>query len=176
MTTAKIAGALSATHTEFCTYIAALTEPEFLFHKENKWSAGQQLEHIFLAVQPVRLAFSLPHWLLRLVWGKANRKSRTYDELVAKYHLKLQQGGRASGRFVPKPVMLIQREALLFKVQKEVAALVGKAGKKAESDLDAYVLPHPLLGKLTLREMLYFTNYHVQHHHNLVVKALQDLN
>lgn len=24
--------------------------------------------------------------------------------------------------------------------------------------------PHPLLGKLTLREMMFFTIYHVQHH------------
>jgi hypothetical protein len=26
------------------------------------------------------------------------------------------------------------------------------------------VLPHPLLGKLTIREMLYFTVYHGEHH------------
>jgi DinB superfamily len=172
----NLSKSLTGTHTQFCAYLASLTEHEFLFHKENKWSAGQQLEHIFLAVQPVRLAFSLPLWLLRLVWGKANRKSRTYDELVARYQLKLQQGGRASGRFVPKPVMLIQRDRLLRKVKKEVDILVRKANKKSESDLDAYVLPHPLLGKLTLREMLYFTNYHVEHHHQLVIQALQDSN
>ena len=175
MTKEELSKSLTESHTEFCTYIAFLTEKEFLFHKENKWSAGQQLEHIFLAVQPVRLAFSLPHWLLRLLWGKANRKSRTYDELVAKYQLKLQQGGRASGRFVPKPLKLIQRDVLLLKVQKEVDALVRKAGKKRESDLDALVLPHPLLGKLTLREMLYFTTYHVQHHQQLIRNGLKEL-
>jgi len=30
------------------------------------------------------------------------------------------------------------------------------------------LLPHPLLGKVTVREMLYFTIHHVQHHHALV--------
>jgi hypothetical protein len=34
-------------------------------------------------------------------------------------------------------------------------------------------LPHPLLGKLTLREMIYFTIYHVQHHHKLVQNQLK---
>lgn len=173
MTKEELSKSLTESHAEFCNYLASLNEKEFLFHKENKWSAGQQLEHIYLAVQPVRLAFTIPHWLLRLVWGKANRKSRTYEELVAKYQLKLQNGGRASGRFVPKFVRLAQRDALLRKVKKEVAALLRKTDKKLEAELDAYVLPHPLLGKLTLREMLYFTDYHVQHHHKLVEDGLQ---
>jgi hypothetical protein len=29
-----------------------------------------------------------------------------------------------------------------------------------ESELDSYILPHPILGKLTIREMLFFTLYH----------------
>jgi hypothetical protein len=34
----------------------------------------------------------------------------------------------------------------------------------SEDDLDNHRLPHPLLGKLTVREMLFFTLYHIQHH------------
>lgn len=172
MTTAELTTSLAKSHEDFCMYLAVLDKQSFVKHKEGKWSAGQQLEHIYLAVQPVRLAFSLPNWLLRLVWGKATRKSRTYEELVAKYKLKLQQGGRASGRFVPKPVAFKQREALLHKLQAEVAVIVKLTNKKSERDLDSLVLPHPLLGRLTLREMLYFTNYHVQHHQTLIQSTL----
>ncbi len=42
-----------------------------------------------------------------------------------------------------------------------------------EEDLDRYVLPHPLLGKLTLREMLCFTLYHNYHHVRNVATRLQ---
>lgn len=42
-----------------------------------------------------------------------------------------------------------------------------------EKELDQYVLPHPLLGKLTLREMMFFTIYHVQHHEVLTKKNLE---
>jgi len=38
----------------------------------------------------------------------------------------------------------------------------------SEQDLDELILPHPLLGKLTLREMMYFTMYHVLHHHKSI--------
>ena len=37
-----------------------------------------------------------------------------------------------------------------------------------EKELDQYMLPHPILGKVTYREMLYFTMYHVNHHYSLV--------
>ncbi|NBX80802.1 MAG: DinB family protein, partial [Flavobacteriales bacterium] len=42
-----------------------------------------------------------------------------------------------------------------------------------EDDLDKYVLPHPLLGKLTLREMLCFTIYHVKHHVEIIKRDLE---
>ena len=40
-------------------------------------------------------------------------------------------------------------------------------------DLDKYVLPHPLLGKVTLREMLYFTIHHNEHHLELLKAGLR---
>jgi hypothetical protein len=33
--------------------------------------------------------------------------------------------------------------------------------------LDEYLLPHPLIGKLTIREILYFTIYHNLRHASL---------
>jgi hypothetical protein len=36
-------------------------------------------------------------------------------------------------------------------------------------------LPHPLLGKLTLREMLYFTAYHADHHRHSIEASHQQL-
>jgi len=33
-----------------------------------------------------------------------------------------------------------------------------------DEKLDNYLAPHPLLGKLTLRELIYFTIYHTEHH------------
>ncbi len=34
----------------------------------------------------------------------------------------------------------------------------------SEQQLDTLRLPHPILGKLTVREMLFFTEFHTRHH------------
>jgi hypothetical protein len=160
----EIAEQLRAYHAEFCQHLAAFGEAEYLAAPAGKWNAGQQLDHICRSVGPVNLAFGLPKFVPRLLFGKANRPSRTYEGLVEKYQAKLAAGGRASGRFVPPAADWAARAALLKKLEKNVAALARKVGKMTDNQLDTLLLPHPLLGKLTFREILYFTIYHVQHH------------
>lgn len=41
-----------------------------------------------------------------------------------------------------------------------------------EEDLETLLIPHPMLGKITLKEMLYNAAYHVQHHQNQTIKNL----
>lgn len=43
----------------------------------------------------------------------------------------------------------------------------------SEADLDRYRLPHPLLGKLTVRDMLLFTVQHLAHHASKVEERLR---
>ncbi len=159
---------LLTNHTIFINIIAALDETNFCLQVTNKWTPAQQAEHIHKAVAPVNQALNLPLFALAIMFGKANRSSKTYEELVAKYKSKLAAGGRASGRFIPKPIYYVQKNKLMERLQKDTAALCQLTMALSEISLDKYILPHPLLGKLTIREMLYFTAYHVQHHQQLV--------
>jgi hypothetical protein len=52
--------------------------------------------------------------------------------------------------------------------------LASSIGRWREEDLDYYRLPHPLLGKLTVREMLFFTVYHNYHHPRSLALRLLD--
>ena len=160
----ELSDKLISNHTGFIEYINSLNEQEFMYTLQGKWTAGQQLDHILRAVKPVSLAFRLPGFIPRLLFGKPNRPGRSYGALVEKYKDKLQLGGRASGRFVPGPIAFRQREKLAVQLQATVARLSRIISAMKEEDLDLFILPHPLLGKLTLREMLYFTIYHVEHH------------
>ncbi|MFN0173175.1 MAG: DinB family protein [Saprospiraceae bacterium] len=160
-------------HAEFRHLIRSLSETEYLAAPVGKWNAGQQLDHICRSVGPVNLAFGLPGFLLRLLFGKANRPSRTYEGLVEKYKIKLAAGGRANGRFIPPLADCVKREKLLRKLERLVSTLRKKVEETGDNQMDTLILPHPLLGKLTLREMLYFTIYHVQHHQNLVLSNLE---
>ena len=42
--------------------------------------------------------------------------------------------------------------------------------KWKDPQLDQYIAPHPLLGKITLRELGYFTIYHTYHHLETIQK------
>ncbi len=162
-------------HTHYGHFIDRLREmntTDFCFAPKGKWSAGQQLDHIIKAVSPVNRAMGLPVFILRWNFGTANRPSKTYEQLVEKYKQKLEEGGRAAGRFVPATVSATEKEQLIEKLNSLVKKLAGKTHRYSEEALDKYILPHPLLGKLTLREMLYFTAYHVEHHRQLVEKGL----
>lgn len=173
MTKTDIQHQLTKSYHAFTEAILSLSEADFLFAASDKWSAGQQLEHLYRAVRPITLAFVLPKFVPRLLFGKANRPSRNYNALVNKYHEKLAAGGKASRPYIPKAVLFIQRNKLKTKLLRTVAKLNRNLNKYSEAELDSYILPHPLLGKLTLREMLFFTIYHVEHHHKAVMLGLE---
>ncbi|MDE3251689.1 MAG: DinB family protein [Bacteroidota bacterium] len=168
----ELIGLLHQHHNAFIRDLANHTDQEFRFAPEGKWSAAQQLDHLIKSVAPVTLAMALPPFLLQWLFGVANRPSRSYEALVEKYHCKLGEGGRASGRFIPKESKTLPQKRLLRKLERLVDRLCKRTEKMDEQSLDTYLLPHPLLGKLTLREMLYFTAYHAEHHRLLVKKGL----
>lgn len=163
---------LKKSYGSFTAFIRSLNEQDFLFTANEKWTAGQQAEHILRAIKPVNLAFGIPRFSLRLMFGKANRPSKTYEQLVQKYKDKLAAGGRASGRFIPHPVEYKEQQKICDAINSVNDDLCDKVNRTNEEELDAYILPHPLLGKLTLREMLYFNIFHVQHHQESVQKLI----
>ena len=101
---------------------------------------------------------------------------KDYDSLVQGYLLKLQNGAKAQGIYIPKKISFHERGRLSGKLLKTVSKINKLVDRFSEEELDQLILPHPILGKLTIREMLYFTIYHVQHHHNLTVKNLNQKN
>ncbi len=160
----KIKAGLKENHNSFISFISGLSDDAFLMNRNEKWTAGQQLEHIYLSVKPFRQVMGVPKFLPKLLWGKSNRTGRSYEQLVEKYLKKLADGGRATSRFVPKMVPINRRDSLVLALRNEVDALCNKLDNFTELELDSYLIPHPLLGKLTVREMAYFTIFHVAHH------------
>ena len=148
----------------FTNYITALNKAQFEATPNGKWSAGQNLDHLIRAIQPLQQAYGLPKFMLRILFGKTNRPSKSYEELVAKYKAKLAAGGRASGPFIPPVISFKRKDGLIKKYEQHKMKLTTKIEKQSEEDLDKYILPHPLLGKVTLREMLFFTIHHNEHH------------
>lgn len=164
---------LQQNHQRFTEYMDSLNEQDFMFSLNNeKWTAGQQLDHIHLAVKPLGEGIILPKFVVGMAFGKSNRPSRSFEGVIERYHDKLANGGKASKNFIPKPVAFSDRADIKNKLNAKLSKLCKHLNKYSEEELDKHILPHPLLGKLTLREMMYFTIYHVEHHHKMTQQNL----
>lgn len=143
----------------------------FFTRKTDKWSPAEQAQHLVLSVKPLLLAYSLPKIGLRLLFGKPNRESRSYEQLLEKYHTKLAAGATASSAYVPKQLKTGTTPQAVIKTFVDThQKLITKINHWKDVDLDRFILPHPLLGKITVREMLYFTDFHILHHNDLIHK------
>ena len=148
----------------FASYIEPMEATAFETMPGGKWSAGQHLDHLIRSIKPVNLALTVPTFYLSYKFGKNNRNGRTYDELVQRYHEKLEAGGKATGEFVPPSIGFHQKKGSLSTFARQYEKLGKKALNMSDSKLDTYLVPHPLLGKVTLREILFFTIFHTQVH------------
>jgi uncharacterized damage-inducible protein DinB len=93
----------------------------------------------------------------------------SYEELCYMYREEIAKGAQASGRYLPDredPGVQGQnrRRELLEQFSKTSRDLVSALEKWNDKELDEYLLPHPILGKLTVREILFFTIYHNMRH------------
>lgn len=131
---------------------------------EGAWTAGQHLLHLIKSTKPLAKGMGYPRFLLLLKFGKAKHASRSYETVIQEYQDALDRGGKASGEYVPRKVRKEERDQLLGRFRDEMAVLINQVHQWSEKHLDNTVAPHPLIGKLTVRELLYFTIYHTEHH------------
>jgi hypothetical protein len=122
-------------------------------------------------MRAVTKGLRLPKIVVRFIFGRSWVPSRPFERLRDDYRALLGAGGTA-GRFTPSPQSRApapgRRSTIMVRHHAAVTALVAAVGSWSEIQADRLRLPHPLLGKLTVREMLLFTLYHNRHHVQVV--------
>jgi DinB superfamily len=153
----------------FLEAISSFSEQKFAqIPPDGKWSVGQHLDHLIRSTKPLNMVLDFP--IILRIFGKANRPSRSFDELVAKYQGVLEAGGVATGRYIPAIILGEQKKKMMSELEKQKLKLKKNIDSWSESLLDRVVIPHPLIGKLTAREMMFFTIYHTSHHLKIIQK------
>lgn len=175
MTKKVIIKELSERHIIFVNYILSLSYKEFMFSFQNKWTAGQQMDHIFRSTAMLPLAFKIPTFITGFMFGSAKRPPMDYDELVQKYLVKLDKGVKTTPLFKPGKIPYSHRIKLADKIVKKVSKINAAIDATSERELDQFLLPHPILGKISYREMLYFTMYHVNHHYSTAKRHVAEM-
>lgn len=154
-----------------------MQEEIFFTRINDKWSPAEQLQHLILSVRPLQMAYGLPGIILQIAFGKSNRIAYTYEQLKERYDTKIKAGAKASNAYIPKIIKTKKSQPILIDEFIETHRLLTeKINYWNEAKLDKYVLPHPLLGKITLREMIYFTIFHIEHHHISIKKIYTKTN
>jgi hypothetical protein len=163
-----ITRAIARLHEESGRYWASLPTDRFLAPIGAAWSPADHVRHLTKSVRAVTRGLELPRFIVWLAFGPARTPSRSYDALRETYLEALSRGGQA-GKFAPRPLGPVDdaeatRTHIMAQHTAAIGGLVATASGWSERALDRCRLPHPLLGKLTVREMLLFTAYHNLHH------------
>lgn len=138
----------------------------FLPPADGGWSPEKNLRHLIKGTLPIYLGLLSPKFTL-LIFGSGKSKSRTMLEIKNAYLIKINSGSGA-GVFTPIGENTKIDISLQQKLVSDFSKLFGKYKKQIlsweDSDLDKYNMPHPILGNITIREMLLFSIYHLFHH------------
>ncbi len=165
----SIRSSLRTLNAEIQEQLASLSVEEFLAPQGDHWSPAGHLRHLIKSVRPLAGALAKPKLALWFLFGKAKEASRSHDEMVQVYLDTLESGRAQAGKFGPSSQKYDMddaafRDLVLERWQKVSGELDAVLQRWDEKRLDRYQLPHPILGKLTVREMLFFTLYHNKHH------------
>ncbi|MDF7817843.1 DinB family protein [Runella sp. MFBS21] len=141
------------------------TPSEVLYAKPgvDVWSAAENVQHLIQSAQPFIRVLGRPASYFVEKWGQASYTSRSYEVMVRIYQEALGGGVQAPSAFVPilegnDTEELIKTFTSTYKELERVFLAW------SESDLENCLIPHPLLGSITLKEMMLFTVYHTAHH------------
>ncbi len=149
---------------QFNDLVKGLNKDEFEINLNNKWSAGQDLVHLIKVLKIVNIGFTLPKPILRLMYGIQKNNNRSFEQLQQMYKSALEGGAKAPTIYIPKPVVYIDKDNLIQKHVSLNKSFIDKLNNHTQYELDSYRLPHPILGKISLRELASFTSFHTSHH------------
>jgi DinB superfamily len=170
MTLAELVQALEARHKEVGDFFSSLSEATLFADTPPKWNPAQHLIHLTKSgsriAQGLQAKDQLPNH---------GSPSRAYEVIRDIYLATLKQ---APAELLAKVGASVQVETGSSRAQiLEAYLLSSKQLRKAaqtwsENDLDAKAMPHPVLGNISVREMLQFVVYHDLHHLEGVRKSI----
>jgi hypothetical protein len=169
MTHSELLDRLNTNFHNITQLLQTVSADDWTRSQDPKWSMAQEAAHLVNAT--TRIA-----WLYgpdgRATWQPTDRASLTYEEVCEQYRQALAARNPvvtvSAGTDFPAREQQAQAwqtatQALLRSLRTEIP----------DADFVRFtVWKHPLLGVLTAREMIYFTNYHTERH-NLTLRAKQ---
>ncbi len=162
----EIADLLETNHHKIFNWLAQQPLENWEIGPREKWTTAQHILHLVKSLQLLNNVLSYPKFILKYKFGVCNRPIRDYNTVVKNYQKKLIENKEKAKIFnekLKKP-LIKDKERLLTTYQIQQKKLQYKTRKISDKNLDTLVIPHPLMGKMTIREIIMWTAYHTEHH------------
>lgn len=166
MTKEDIVDLLEKEHLLLFNWLDKQPEENWIKGPKGKWSTGQHVLHLVDSLKKLNKALSYPKFILKTKFGITNRELRDYKTVSKKYQEKLAVNQEKAknynhGMKIPN---LKEKNQLLNTLQIQNKKLQHKTNKWKDTHLDNLILPHPLMGKMPIREIIMWTAHHTAHH------------
>ena len=166
MTKEEIVKILEEKHQELFDLLLKKSDDYWMKAPKDKWTVGQHVLHLVNSLKLLNKALKYPKFILKYKFGVCNRENRSYETVAKKYDDKLianKEKAKAFNQDLKTPI-ISDREELLAMLQMENKKLQAKTNTWKDKHLDSILIPHPLMGRMTVREIIMWTAYHTQHH------------
>lgn len=157
---------LEEAHNELFQWIEAQDAKKWLEGPSDKWTSGQHVLHLVDSIKMLNKALRVPKFILKRKFGMANRPVRSYEEVATRYDERLKANLERAKEFnaglkVPSQK---DKQRLIATLQIQNKKLQYKTNKWSDKHLDTLLLPHPLMGRMIIREIIMWTAHHTRHH------------
>jgi hypothetical protein len=170
LTKTEINERLEETRHGLAATVNAMSANQFQ-HAVAGWSADGYLKHLLLSVKPFVRVLEMGPAAVHQLFGTPEQSTRTYDDFVQVYQSRLAEGVRAESydNVVPDSYRMPEgitdaQQHLVQTWHESHDRLTAALQQWTEDDLNQHQLPHPAIGLITVREMLYFTVHHNKLH------------
>lgn len=164
----KIISHLTTSHDSFWNTAGLLTNPTNSVN--SKWSVAQNVQHINIGLSRISNYLALPKLSIETNFGLSERASKSHDIIIKVFSNAFENGVQSTDAFLPDENLQSKMEDLISQGKDFLKSVIENLQNWSEEDLEKYNCPHPFLGKITVREILYFTIYHAQHHNETINK------
>lgn len=163
MTLDELLTAMQTRHAEVDGYSRGLSTDQFFAAPEGRWSPAQHLLHLEMGHTAMAGGLNAPERL-----PLYSDSPRSDDEVREVYLAALKARPLVNNPFI-RPVERTadagaDQEAVLDAYRASNERLQAAVRTWADADLDTRAMPHPLIGLLSVREMLGWALYHDGHH------------
>jgi hypothetical protein len=151
---------------EILDFYTDIPENIFFSKPEIGWSPLENIKHLNSATSVVALFIRKELNFLLLLFGRGDSK-KSIPEIIKNYNDKLNSGSGAgvfSPLFVTNNIDIEKKKSEIKSLIDSIQDLINVLPSWTEEELDGTNIVHPILGILTVREMLYFSLYHLYHH------------